>query len=72
VKKLLKLSVLVGVFSLASLLSPGVVAPLQAACSGYNDCAFLAGKSCTNGTPCCYQGDQGYCNCANSHYFCAI
>jgi hypothetical protein len=73
VKKLLKLSVLAGVFSLASLLSPGVVAPLQAACSGYPSCAFLAGKGCSSGrVACCDVSGQGVCICSSGHYVCEV
>ena len=70
--KLLRLAMLTGIVSLASLLSPGAVTSAQAACTGYGDCPVLAGKGCMHGTPCCWQGDQGYCNCANGRYSCAF
>jgi len=74
VKKLLKLSVLAGIVSLASWLSPGVVTPAQAATcpGGYGDCAFLAGKGCSSGRiPCCDGIYQGVCTCSSGHYICA-
>jgi hypothetical protein len=73
-KKLLRLMVLAGIFSLASWVSPGLVTPLQAAScpGGYPSCTFLGGRACSKSTPCCDGPDQGFCNCAGFHYLCAF
>ncbi len=73
-KNLIKLAVLAGIFSLASWVSPGVVATAQATTcpnpGGYPDCRVIAGKGCTADTPCCDSSTEGYCQCAGGIYVC--
>jgi hypothetical protein len=73
-KQIVKLTVLAGIFVCSSWISPGTVAPAQAATcpGGYGDCRILAGKSCTSSKPCCDGADEGFCTCSGGRYFCAI